>query len=111
MKTSIIASSAPLVSVRLTPAEMEQLKARAYTVSGTVAGVTRELVRAGLAGGDSKAQAARLAQIERRMAALEQQSRDTNTGTRAIERAARDLLALFDRLLATLTGEGAGRAS
>ena len=111
MKTSIIASSAPLVSVRLTPAEMEQLRARAYTVSGTVAGITRELVRAGLAGGDSKAQAERLAQIERRMAALEQQSRDTNTRTQVIERAARDLQALFDRLLATLTGEGAGRAS
>jgi hypothetical protein len=111
MKTPIMASRVALVSVRLTPAEMEQLRARAYTVSGTVAGITRELVRAGLVGGDSKAQAERLAQIERRMAALEQQSRDTNTGTRAIERAARDLLALFDRLLATLTGEGAGRAS
>jgi hypothetical protein len=100
--------SAPLVSIRLAPAEMEQLKARAYTVSGSVAGVTRELLRAGLAGGDNKALAERLAQIERRMAALEQQGRDTNTRTQATERAARDLLAMFEKLLKMLTGEGAG---
>ncbi len=99
-------SSAPLVSIRLAPAEMEQLKARAYAVSGSVAGVTRELVRAGLAGGDNKALGERLALIERRMAALEQQGRDTNNRTQATETAARDLLALFDRLLRTLTGEG-----
>ena len=74
-------------------------------MSGSVAGVTRELVRAGLAGGDAKAMAERLLQIERRVAALEQQVRDTNTGIQGVDHSAQNLLAMFDRLLKTLSGE------
>ena len=97
-------SRAPLISIRLTPAELEQLRARAYTLSGSVAGVTRELVRAGLAGGDAKAVAERLLQIERRLTGLEQQARESGAHIQAAERAARDLLTMFDRLLKTLSG-------
>lgn len=45
------------VSLRLAPRHIEQLKARAHTVSGTLTGVARELILTGLAGGDNKASA------------------------------------------------------
>jgi hypothetical protein len=41
------------VSIRLTGAEIEQLQARAYAVSGTMTGIARDLIRCGLAGGDT----------------------------------------------------------
>ena len=65
------------VSIRLGPAEIEQLQARAYTLSASVTGIARDLIRAGLAGGDNKALADRLMLIERRIVALEQQGRET----------------------------------
>ena len=99
------------VSIRLTAIEIEQLQARAYGVSGTVTGMARELIRCGLAGGDNKSLADRLMTIERRIVALEQQGRDTHARTQSIDRAARDLLAMFDALLKALTGESAGRAA
>jgi hypothetical protein len=99
------------VSIRLTDAEIEQLQARAYAVSATMTGIARDLIRSGLAGGDNKSLADRLMLIERRIVALEQQSRDTNARTQSIDRAARDLLAMFDALLKALTGERAGRAA
>jgi hypothetical protein len=96
------------LSVRLSPAEVEQLQARAYDLSATVGGVARALIRSGLAGGDPKALADRLMQMERRLAALEQLAQDTNAKTGSAEAAARDLLTMFDALLQALSrDEGA----
>jgi predicted phage-related endonuclease len=104
-------STALPVSIRLQASEVDQLKARAYAVSGTVTGVTRELVRTGLAGGDNKALAERLMLIERRIVALEQQAREMHTKVLSIDQAARDLLAMFDALLKALTGESTERTA
>ena len=51
------------ISLRLAPCHIEQLKARAFTVSGSLTGVARELILTGLAGGDNKALAERLMHI------------------------------------------------
>jgi hypothetical protein len=99
------------VSIRLATAEIEQLQARAYALSASVTGFARDLIRTGLAGGDNKALADRLMKIERRIVALEQQGRETHAKAHSTDRAARDLLAMFDALLKALTGEGAGRAA
>ncbi len=99
------------VSLRLSSAEYEQLQARAYELRASPTGVARDLIRTGLVGGDNKALAERLMQIERRLAAVEQQGRDTNEEAQGAERAARDLLAKFDALLAALSGETFGRAA
>lgn len=99
------------VSIRLAPAEIEQLQARAYTLSASVTGIARDLIRTGLAGGDNKALADRLMLIERRIVALEQQGREIHAKAQSIDQAARDLLAMFDALLKALTVESAGRAA
>jgi hypothetical protein len=59
------------ISLRLAKRDIEQIKARAATVSGTFTAVALELITIGLAGGDNKALADRLTHIERRLAALE----------------------------------------
>ncbi len=64
------------VSVRLAIREVERLQVRAHVVSGTVAGIARELIVTGLAGGDNKALADRLLLIERRLVVLEGLARD-----------------------------------
>jgi hypothetical protein len=99
------------VSIRLTSAEIEQIQARAYNLSANVTGIVRDLIRTGLAGGDNKSLADRLMRIERRIVALEQQSRDTNATTQSIDQAARSLLAMFEALLKALTGENKGRTA
>ena len=99
------------VSIRLAPAKIEQLQARAYTLSASATGIARDLIRTGLAGGDNKALADRLMLIERRIVALEQQGRETHAKAQSIDQAARDLLAMFDALLKALTGESTGRAA
>ncbi len=99
------------VSIRPAPAEIEQLQARAYTLSASITGIARDLIRTGLAGGDNKALADRLMLIERRIVALEHQGRETQAKALSIDRAARDLLAMFDALLKALTGESAGRGA
>jgi hypothetical protein len=99
------------VSIRLARSEINQLQARAYTLSASVTGVARELIRAGLAGGDNKALADRLMLIERRIVALEQQGQETHARVQSIDRAARDLLAMFEALLKALTGESTGRVA
>jgi hypothetical protein len=106
----MIAKTKP-VSIRLTMVEIEQLQARAYALSANVTGVARDLIRAGLAGGDNKAPADRLMLVERHIVALEQQGTETQALARAIDQAARDLLSMFDALLKALTGEGTGRAA
>jgi hypothetical protein len=97
------------VSLRLTLAEFEQLQARAYPLSASPTGIARDLIRTGLAGGDNKALADRMMMIERRLAAIEQQSRDINARTLSTDQAAQSLLAMFDALLKALTGDGSRR--
>jgi hypothetical protein len=99
------------ISIRLARSEIDQLQARAYSLSGNVTGVARDLIRTGLAGGDNRALADRLMLIERRIVALEQQGQETHARVQSIERAARDLLAMFEALLKALTGESTGRAA
>ena len=99
------------VSIRLTRGEIDQLQARAFSLSGNVTGVARDLIRAGLAGGDNKALADRLMLIERRIVALEQLGQETHAQIQLIDRVARDLLAMFEALLKALTVENTGRAA
>ncbi|WP_315718272.1 MULTISPECIES: hypothetical protein [unclassified Bradyrhizobium] len=99
------------ISIRLAANEIEQIRARAHRLSSNITGVARDLIRTGLAGGDNKALADRLMQIERRIAALEQQSQQTYVRTQSTDKAARDLLAMFEALLKALTGESSGRAA
>ena len=99
------------ISIRLAKGEIDQLQARAYSLSGNVTGVARELIRTGLAGGDNNALANRLMLIERRIVALEQQGQETHDRIQSIDQAARDLLAMFEALLKALTGENTGRAA
>jgi hypothetical protein len=98
------------VSMRLAKSEIEQLHSRAHTLSATIGGVARDLIRTGLAGGDNRALADRLMRIERRLVALEQQGEETNARLESIDKAARDLLAMFEALLKALSGESSGRA-
>ena len=96
------------VSLRLAPCDIEQLKARAHTVSGTLTGVARELILAGLAGGDNKALAERQMHIERRLAALDGLAREVSDKAERIEAIASDLRIKFDALLSALSSsEGA----
>lgn len=98
------------VSVRLGIREVERLQVRAHVVSGTVAGIARELIVTGLAGGDNKALADRLMLIEWRLAALEGLARDAAEREERIEALAREQRTKFDALLNALTsGEGAAR--
>jgi hypothetical protein len=101
-----MAEASRLVSVRLKASDIEQLKARAFTLSAKVSGVARDLILTGLAGGDPQSQAQRLMLIERRLAALEQLARDGHRQTQAIEQASRDLRGLLDALLQALAGDG-----
>jgi hypothetical protein len=99
------------VSIRLTTGEIEQIHARAHAISANISGVARDLIRTGLAGGDNKALTDRLMRIERRIVALEQQGQVTLAGVQSVDKAARDLLAMFEALLKALTGEIPGRAA
>jgi len=99
------------VSIRLARSEIDQLQARAYSLSASVTGIARELIRTGLAGGDNKALADRLMLIERRIVTLEPQGQETRAQLQSIDQAARDLLAMFEALLKALTGDSTGRAA
>ena len=98
------------VSVRLAVREVERLQVRAHVVSGTVAGIARELIITGLAGGDNKALADRLLLIERRLVVLEGAARTAAERAERIEALARELRIKFDALINALTsGDGAPR--
>ena len=98
------------VSVRLAFREVERLQARAHVVSGTVAGIARELIVTGLAGGDNKALADRLLLIERRLVVLEGLARSAAEHSERIEALTREQRTKFDALLNALTsGDGAVR--
>jgi hypothetical protein len=91
------------ISLRLARRDIEQLKARAHAVSGTLTGVARQLILTGLAGGDSKAVAERLMHLERRLAALERLARELSDSTQDIAAVTRDLRTKFDALLNALS--------
>ncbi len=91
------------ISLRLARRDIEQLKARAHTVSGTLTGVARQLILTGLAGGDNKALAERLMHIERRLAALESLARELSESAQSIAAVTSDLRAKFDALLSALS--------
>lgn len=95
-------------SLRLAARDIEQLQARAHIVSGTVTGIARELIVTALAGGDNRALAERLMQVERRLAAKECAAREISVTADRIEAAVTELRVKFDALLTALsTGEGA----
>jgi len=96
------------VSLRLPPQDIELLQARAYTLSGTITGVARDLILTGLAGGDNKSLADRLMVIERRLVALEGRTRDICGQAERIEIATRDLRTKFDALLTALSSNDGG---
>jgi hypothetical protein len=96
------------ISLRLARRDIEQLKARAHAVSGTLTGVARQLILMGLAGGDNKALAERLMAVERRLAALEGLARELSDSAQSITTVTSDLRAKFDALLSALSStEGA----
>ena len=98
------------VSVRLAVREVERLQVRAHVVSGTVAGIVRELIVTRLAGGDNKALADRLLLIERRLVALEGLVRTVDERAERIEALTREQRTKFDALINALTsGDGAPR--
>lgn len=99
------------ISIRLTEAEVEQLQARAHTLSANITAVARDLIRTGLVDGDGQALAERLMLLERRMVALEHQGRDTNEKVQSADKASRDLLRMFDELLKVLSTENEGKAA
>lgn len=91
------------LSIRLTRGEREQLAARAHTLSANVNSVARELIRAGLAGGDHRGLAEQLRQLERRLVAMEQHCESIDRRTAGTEKAADKILAMFADLLKALT--------
>jgi hypothetical protein len=93
------------VSLRLALRDIEQLEARAFTVSGTATGIARDLILTGLAGGDNKALADRLMLIERRLVAVEGFARDLSQQSARIEAATQDIRTKFDALLNALSAE------
>jgi hypothetical protein len=91
------------ISLRLARRDIEQLKARAHTLSGTLTGVARQLILTGLAGGDNRALAERLMHIDRRLAALESLARELSASALNITAVTSDLRRKFDALLSALS--------
>ncbi|MDX2287627.1 MAG: hypothetical protein NW217_02225 [Hyphomicrobiaceae bacterium] len=97
------------VSLRLALRDIEQLQARAFTVSGSVTGVARDLILTGLAGGDNKSLADRLTLIERRLIAIEAFAREQVEWASRTEVGAQDLRTKFTALLTALSTDEGGR--
>ncbi|WP_417624037.1 hypothetical protein [Paremcibacter congregatus] len=99
------------ISIRLAQGEIEQLQARALTLSSTVTAVARHMIRTGLEEGDRRTLARRVMQIERRMAALEQATRENNNLLLQLKDPTDNLLVMFEALLQTLTTSPEGDLS
>ncbi len=97
------------VSLRLALRDIEQLEARAFTVSGSITGVARDLILTGLAGGDNKSLADRLMLIERRLVAIEAFAREQVERASRVEAGTQDLRTKFTALLTALSAEEGGR--
>lgn len=96
MQTSPVPDPTRPLSLRLPASAHEALKARAYTLNGTPAGVARDLILKGLSGADFDGIAERLLTMDRRLAAHEGKAEE------AIQSMNR-LLAMFEALLDALT--------
>jgi hypothetical protein len=75
------------VSLRLAARDIEQLKARAHRVSGTLTGIARGLI------------------VKRRLVVLEGLASDVSDKSERIEAIARDLRVKFDALLKALSSD------
>ncbi len=84
------------ICVRLPVSAHEQLKARAYVIAATPAGVARDLIMKGVAGADAEATAKRLMAIDRRLAA---QDARLSEASQSMAR----LLVMFEALLQALS--------
>ncbi|WP_339865041.1 hypothetical protein [Paremcibacter congregatus] len=93
------------LSLRLSQPEIEQLQARAHPLSTTPTAVARQLIRQGLADGDSLSLARRVMGLERRLVALDQLARDNHRLLQQIKGPTDDLLRMFDALLKTLSSD------
>lgn len=91
------------LSLRLSSHAIEQLKARAYIVSGTPSGIARDLILTGLAGGDNKQLADRLMVIERQLAALQRSQSASEATIDTTSDAIGNLVSMFEALLTALT--------
>lgn len=96
MRTNPVPDPARPLSLRLPASAHEALKARAYTLNGTPAGVARDLILKGLSGADFEGIAERLRTMDRRLAAHEGKADET---LQSMNR----LLAMFEALLEALT--------
>jgi hypothetical protein len=99
------------VSLRLAEREIETLAARATEIGGTPTGIARQLIRAGLAGGDMTNQGERLMLIERRLVVIEQQNQSIVQAAVTQAETLQRLLKMFDALIAALScGDAAQEA-
>ena len=89
--------------IRLPARDIEKLRVRAERVSGAPTAIARELILTGLEDGDSQAIAKRLMNIERRLAAIDQQLQSMETATDTNRTTLEGLHAMFSRLLSELT--------
>ena len=95
-------------TLRLAARDLEPLQAPAPIVTGPVTAVAPELHVTPLAGGDNRAMAERLMQIERRLAALEGSAHEIAVTADRTEAVVTELCVKFDALLSALSaGESA----
>lgn len=93
-----------VVSLRLPVGEIEALRERAARVRGTHTALARELIRAGLAAGDGLALSERLMRLERKTAAVDQNTQAILERADAQGAAISRLAAMIDALIAALSG-------
>lgn len=91
------------MSLRLATRDIERLQARAHVVSGTLAGIARDLIATGLSGGDNRAMSDRLLAIERKLIALEGTAREQGEQAECMLVAVSTLATKFDALLNALS--------
>lgn len=91
------------LTIRLPERDIEQLRVRAERVNGAPTAIARELILTGLMDGDSQTIAKRLMQIERRLAAIDQQLQSIETVTDSNRTSLERIHAMFSRLLSELT--------
>ena len=93
-----------VVSLRLPASEIEALRERAARVRGTHTALAREMIRAGLATGDGPAVAERLMRLDRKLAAVDQNTQAIFARIEAQAETLAHLAAMLDALIAALSG-------
>ncbi len=92
-----------VVSLRLPASEVEALRKHAARLRGTHTALARELIRAGLAAGDGPVLSERLMRLERKLAAVDQNTLAILERMEAQEAAISHLAVMFDALIAALS--------